>query len=110
MVDSELIAAAPNLKLIGRGGVGIDNIDLEAASRRGIMVLNAPESNNVSAAELTVALLLAAARGVRRSDRLIREGVWDRKFLGRELKDATLGIIGLEIGRAQRLNSSHVAI
>jgi len=95
MVDSELIAAAPNLKVIGRGGVGIDNIDLEAASRRGIMVLNAPESNNVSAAELTVALLLAAARGVRRSDRLIREGVWDRKFLGRELKDATLGIIGL---------------
>src|SRR5690625_5243507 len=94
-VDAELIRAAGRLKVVGRGGVGIDNIDLEAASRRGIMVLNAPESNNISAAELTLALLLAAARGVRRSDSLIRRGVWDRKFLGQELKGATLGIIGM---------------
>lgn len=94
-VDEELIQAGSRLKVIGRGGVGIDNIDLEAASRRGVLVLNAPESNNVSAAELAVALLLAAARGVTRSDRLIRSGVWDRQFLGREVKNATLGIIGL---------------
>jgi D-3-phosphoglycerate dehydrogenase len=94
-VDEELIQAAPRLKVIGRGGVGIDNIDLEAASRRGMLVLNAPESNNVSAAELAIALLLAAARGVTRSDRLIRTGVWDRQFLGQEVKGATLGIIGL---------------
>lgn len=94
-VDSELIRAAARLKVIGRGGVGVDNIDLEAASRRGILVLNAPEANNVSAAELTIALLLAAARGVMRSDKLVRRGIWDRKFLGREVKGATLGIIGL---------------
>ena len=94
-VDEELIAAATNLKVVGRGGVGIDNIDLDAASRRGVLVLNAPESNNVSAAELAVALMLAAARGVSRSDRLVRQGVWDRKYLGREVKGATLGIIGM---------------
>ncbi len=94
-VDEELIRAATNMKVLGRGGVGIDNIDLEAASRRGVLVLNAPESNNVSAAELAIALMLSASRGVSRSDRLIRQGIWDRKYLGREVKDATLGIIGM---------------
>ena len=95
LVDAELIDAGKRLRVIGRGGVGVDNIDLEAASRRGLLVLNAPEANNVSAAELALALMLAAARGVARSDRLIRSGVWDRKFLGREVKDARLGIVGL---------------
>ncbi|HEX7022013.1 MAG TPA: phosphoglycerate dehydrogenase [Trueperaceae bacterium] len=94
-VDEALIRAATCLKVIGRGGVGVDNIDLETASRRGILVLNAPEANNVSAAELAVAHMLAAARGVTRSDRLIRQGQWDRKFLGREVKGARLGIVGL---------------
>jgi D-3-phosphoglycerate dehydrogenase len=95
-VDRELLAAAgERLKVIGRGGVGVDNIDLEACSRRGILVLNAPESNNVSAAELAIMHLLAAARGLTRSDRLTRAGNWDRKFLGVELKDKTLGIVGL---------------
>lgn len=114
-VDEALVRAATNLKVIGRGGVGVDNIDLGAASRRGILVLNAPESNNVSAAELAVALMLSAARGVSRSDRQIRAGTWDRKFLGREVKGATLGIIGLgRIGslvsrRAQGLGMTVVA-
>ncbi len=94
-VDEPLLRAAPRLKVIGRGGVGVDNIDLEAASRRGIVVLNAPESNTTSAAELTIALLLAAARGLARSDRLTRAGGWDRAFLGRELTGARLGIVGL---------------
>ncbi len=94
-VDEALIKAAKNLKVIGRGGVGVDNIDLDAASRKGLLVLNAPEANNVSAAELAVALMLSAARGVSRSDRLIRAGTWDRKFLGREVKGARLGIVGL---------------
>ena len=94
-VDEALIQAATNLKVIGRGGVGVDNIDIDAASRRGILVLNAPEANNVSAAELALALMLSAARGVSRSDKQIRKGTWDRKFLGREVKDAKLGIIGL---------------
>ena len=94
-VDADLIVVAPKLTVVGRGGVGVDNIDLDAASRRGILVLNAPEANNVSAAELAVALLLNAARGVARSDKLIRKGTWDRKFLGHEVKGATLGIVGL---------------
>ena len=113
-VDQELLERATRLRVVGRGGVGVDNIDLDAASRRGILVLNAPEANNVSAAELAIALMLAAARGVSRSDRLIRSGTWDRKFLGREVKDARLGIVGLgRIGslvsrRAQGLGM-HVA-
>jgi len=94
-VDDALLAAAPALKVIGRGGVGVDNIDLDAASRRGVVVLNAPEANNVSAAELAIALMLAASRGVARSDRLIRDGKWDRAFLGREVKGSRLGIVGL---------------
>lgn len=114
-VDEALLAAAPRLRVIGRGGVGVDNIDLEAASRRGIVVLNAPEANNVSAAELAIALMLAASRGVARSDRLIRGGRWDRAFLGREVKDRRLGIVGLgRIGslvarRAQALGMSVAA-
>jgi D-3-phosphoglycerate dehydrogenase / 2-oxoglutarate reductase len=95
-VDEALLAAAgPRLRVVGRGGVGVDNIDLDAASRRGILVVNAPEANNVSAAELAIALLLAAARGVARSDARVRRGVWDRAFLGRELDRAALGIVGL---------------
>ncbi|MFC5847450.1 phosphoglycerate dehydrogenase [Deinococcus petrolearius] len=115
-VDRELIdAAGPRLKVIGRGGVGVDNIDLDYASLRGLLVLNAPESNNVSAAELAVMHLMAAARGLTRSDRQTRAGVWDRKFLGIELKDKTLGIVGLgRIGsivadRAQGLRLKVVA-
>lgn len=95
-VDRELIdAAGPRLKVIGRGGVGVDNIDLEYASLKGLLILNAPESNNVSAAELAVMHLMAAARGLTRSDSKTRRGEWDRKFLGIELKDKTLGIVGL---------------
>ena len=114
-VDAELLAAGPALRVVGRGGVGVDNIDLEAASRRGVLILNAPESNNVSAAELAVAHLMAAARGLTRSDALTRAGTWDRKFLGLELKDRTLGIVGLgRIGsivaaRAQGLRMNVVA-
>jgi len=92
-VDAELIEAATKLTVIGRGGVGVDNIDLDAASRRGILVLNAPEANNVSAAELAMALMLSAARGVNRSDKLTRGGVWDRKYLGRELKGSRLNYL-----------------
>jgi D-3-phosphoglycerate dehydrogenase len=82
-VDEGLLAAAgERLKVVGRGGVGVDNIDLDAASRRGVLVVNAPEANNVSAAELAITLMLAAARGVARSDAQLRRGVWDRRFLG----------------------------
>ncbi|MDF1522451.1 MAG: phosphoglycerate dehydrogenase [Trueperaceae bacterium] len=95
-VDEALLAAAaPRLRVVGRGGVGVDNIDLDAASRHGVLVVNAPEANNVSAAELAIGLLLAAARGIGRSDALVRGGTWDRAFLGHELDGSVLGIVGL---------------
>lgn len=94
-VDPELLEAGVRLRVVGRGGVGVDNIDLETASRKGIVVLNAPEANTVSAGELAITLMLAASRGVARSDKLIRNGVWDRKYLGREVKEKTIGIVGL---------------
>ncbi len=94
-VDKELLSYAKNLKVIGRGGVGVDNIDLEEASRLGILVLNVPEANTRSAAELAFALMLAATRNLASSDCEVRSGVWNRKRLGFELLDKRLGIVGL---------------
>jgi len=94
-VDEELLEAAPRLQVIGRAGVGVDNIDLEAATARGIPVINAPAGNTVSAAEHTMALILAVARRVPSADRSIRDGEWDRsRFAGTELRGKILGLIG----------------
>ncbi len=95
-VNAEMIAGAPHLKVIGRAGIGVDNIDLEAATAAGVMVVNAPTANIVSAAEHTLALLLAQARNVAAADATLRTGVWDRKsFKGVELHGKTLGVLGL---------------
>jgi D-3-phosphoglycerate dehydrogenase / 2-oxoglutarate reductase len=95
-VDAELIAAAPMLAVIGRAGVGLDNIDVDAAGARGITVVNAPDASTISAAEHTMALLLAQARRIPEADASLRAGRWDRKALeGVELHDKTLGVIGL---------------
>jgi D-3-phosphoglycerate dehydrogenase len=94
-VDRELIDAASSLRVVGRAGVGLDNIDVEAATSRGIAVFNAPDGNTVAAAELTMALMLSLARRVPGADRSIREGNWDRgRFHGVELRGRTLGLIG----------------
>ncbi|MFZ0627236.1 MAG: hydroxyacid dehydrogenase [Acidimicrobiia bacterium] len=94
-VDARMIAGAPELRVIGRAGVGVDNIDLSAATERGIAVMNAPGGNTVSAAELTLALLLSVARRVPEADRSIRAGKWERsRFQGVELRGRTLGVIG----------------
>lgn len=94
-VDAELLEAADSLEVIGRAGVGVDNIDLKAATRRGIAVLNAPGGNTASTAELAFGLLLAAARRIAEADRSVREGLWERKRLrGAQLKGKTLGVIG----------------
>ncbi len=94
-VDHALLSGAPSLRVVGRAGVGVDNIDLEAATRRGVAVLNAPAGNTVSAAELTMALILATVRRVPAADRSIREGRWDRgSFQGAELHGRTLGLVG----------------
>lgn len=95
-VTAELIAAAPLLRVIGRAGIGVDNIDLAAATRRGIAVLNAPGANTVSAAEHTLALLLSLVRRVPWAAQSMRDGAWDRKaFGGTELRGKTLGVVGL---------------
>lgn len=95
-VDAEMIEAAPNLRVIGRAGIGVDNIDLGAATRAGVLVVNAPAANVVSAAEHTMALLLSQARRIPEADRTLRGGTWDRsRFSGVELYGKTLGLIGL---------------
>jgi D-3-phosphoglycerate dehydrogenase / 2-oxoglutarate reductase len=95
-VTAEVIDAGRNLKVIARAGIGLDNVDVEAATRRGVMVVNAPQSNVLSAAEHTMALLLALARNVPQADTALRSGRWDReRFQGVELHGKTLGVIGL---------------
>ena len=108
-VDAEVMAAAPRLKIIGRAGVGLDNVDIPAATERGVMVVNAPTSNIHSAAEHAVALLLAACRQIPAADATLREHTWKRSsFNGVELLGKTVGVVGLgRIGQlvAQRLAS-----
>jgi D-3-phosphoglycerate dehydrogenase len=95
-VDGAVIDAGANLRVIARAGIGLDNVDVEAATRRGVMVVNAPQSNILSAAEHTMALLLALARNVPQADRSLRAGEWSReRFQGVELHGKTLGIVGL---------------
>jgi D-3-phosphoglycerate dehydrogenase / 2-oxoglutarate reductase len=95
-VDAKAIEAGDRLKVIARAGIGLDNVEVDAATRRGVMVVNAPQSNILSAAEHTMALLLALARNVPRADASLRAGVWDReRFQGVELHGKTLGVVGL---------------
>jgi D-3-phosphoglycerate dehydrogenase len=95
-VTAEIMERAENLKAIGRAGIGVDNIDIEAATRRGILIANAPESNTVAAAEHTLALMLAAARRIPAADRSLRNGEWNRSaFRGVEVAEKTLGLVGL---------------
>jgi D-3-phosphoglycerate dehydrogenase len=94
-MTAELIDAGENLRVIGRAGVGVDNVDVEAATRRGIVVANAPQSNVVTAAEHTMALLLALARNIPQAYASLTSGKWERsKFSGVELYEKTLGILG----------------
>ena len=103
-VTAKIIEAGNNLKIIGRAGVGVDNIDVEAATQKGIIVVNSPDGNTMAAAEHTIALMLAMARNIAPAATSTKQGKWDRsKFTGCELYKKTLGIIGLgKIG-------SHVA-
>jgi len=95
-VDAKLLESAPNLRVIGRAGVGVDNIDTEAATHRGIVVMNTPGANAVAVAELTLGLMIAMARGVARANSTMHAGKWEKKSLqGLELRGKTLGIVGL---------------
>jgi D-3-phosphoglycerate dehydrogenase len=100
-VDAELIAAGKQMLVIARAGVGLDNVDVKAASESGIVVVWTPVQNGISVAELTIALMLSAARMIPAADRSARAGKWERqRFMGTELYGKTLGIVGLgRIGR-----------
>ena len=107
-VDDALMAAAPKLRVIGRAGVGVDNIDAESATRRGIVVMNTPGANAIAVAELTLGLMIALARQLPRADSTMHAGKWEKKSLqGAELRGKKLGIlglgrIGLEVARRAR--------
>src|SRR5262250_1181301 len=95
-VNASLLEHAQKLRVIGRAGVGVDNIDLDAATRKGIAVMNTPGANAVAVAEHTLGMMLAMARHLCRADALTRAGQWEKKsLLGSELRGKTLGIIGL---------------
>ena len=95
-VTAEVLAAATRLRVVGRAGVGVDNIDIDAATRRGVLVLNAPTGNTIAAAEHAVAMMLALARNIPAADASLRAGRWERsRLIGVELRDRTLGILGL---------------
>jgi len=103
--DAKLLAAAPKLRIIGRAGVGVDNIDAEEATRRGIVVMNTPGANAVAVAELTLGLMISMCRAIPRANATMHAGKWEKKSLqGSELRGKTLGIvgcgrIGLEVAR-----------
>src|SRR5213083_2901630 len=108
-VDAAVVEAAENLKVVARAGIGLDNVDVEACTRRGVLVVNAPQSNIVSAAEHTIALLLAQARNIPQAHAALKAGKWERsRWEGVELHGKTLGIVGLgRVGAlvAQRAHS-----
>lgn len=103
-VTQEIIAAGKQLKIIGRAGVGVDNVDVPAATRQGIVVVNSPEGNTIAAAEHAIAMMLSMSRYIPDANASVKSGKWDRKtFMGVEVYKKTLGIVGLgKIG-------SHVA-
>uniref|UniRef100_A0AAQ4R692 phosphoglycerate dehydrogenase n=1 Tax=Gasterosteus aculeatus aculeatus TaxID=481459 RepID=A0AAQ4R692_GASAC len=95
-VTADVIDAADNLKIIGRAGTGVDNVDVDAATKKGIIVMNTPSGNTISAAELTCALLMSLSRNVPQAAMSMKQGNWDRKkFMGAELYGKVLGILGL---------------
>src|SRR6476646_3475819 len=100
-VTADVLAKAPKLRVIGRAGVGVDNVDLNAATAAGVLVMNTPGGNAISVAEHTLALMLAMARRIPQANTSTRAGKWEKKqMIGNELRGKTLGIVGLgSIGR-----------
>src|SRR2546423_14149826 len=115
-VTADLLDTAKSLRVIGRAGVGVDNIDVPAATACGIVVMNAPDGNTITTAEHTIALLVALARRVPQANSSLKSGKWERKnFIGTELQNKTLGVIGIGrigrvvAGRARALGMNAVA-
>ncbi|WP_299400443.1 NAD(P)-dependent oxidoreductase, partial [Pelagibius sp.] len=94
-VTGEIIAAADNLKVVGRAGIGVDNVDIPAATGRGIVVMNTPHGNSITTAEHTIAMMFALARQIPAADRSTQAGKWEKsRFMGTELTGKVLGVIG----------------
>jgi D-3-phosphoglycerate dehydrogenase len=115
-VTAEIIEAATNLKVVGRAGIGLDNVDIPAASKNGVVVMNAPDGNATTAAEHAIAMMVSLARNIPQATASMKEGKWEKKkFMGRELTGKTLGIVGIgRIGsivadRAQGLEMKVIA-
>lgn len=108
-VTNKIILAASNLKVIARAGVGVDNIDIDSATLKGILVINAPDGNTISATEHSIAMILAMARNIPQAHQSLKSGEWNRKaFRGTELYNKTLGVIGagrIGLGVAKRAQS-----
>uniref|UniRef100_A0A8B9Q509 D-3-phosphoglycerate dehydrogenase n=1 Tax=Apteryx owenii TaxID=8824 RepID=A0A8B9Q509_APTOW len=100
-VTADVLGAAERLQVVGRAGTGVDNVDVEAATRKGVLVMNTPAGNSLSAAELTCGMILCLARQIPQAAASMKEGKWDRKkYMGMELNGKTLGVLGLgRIGR-----------
>ena len=100
-IKGKLLEAAHKLRVVGRAGIGVDNIDLDATTERGIVVLNTPDANATTTAELAIAHLFSLSRALPAADRSVREGKWERsKFMGSEVSGKTVGVIGFgTIGR-----------
>lgn len=113
-VTGEIIGAGKKLKVIGRAGAGVDNIDVQSATRRGIIVMNTPGGNTISTAEHTISLILALARNIPQAHESLQKGVWERKqYLGTELSGKTIGIVGVgKVGRevAKRCGGFEMAV
>ena len=113
-VTADLLARGTQLKVVGRAGTGVDNIDVDAATRAGILVVNAPASNSIAVAELTIGLLLSMARWVPQAHNSMQNGKWDRgKFMGWEVRGKTLGLLGFgriasEVARRARALEMHI--
>lgn len=111
---AEILARADNLRVIGRAGVGIDNVDVEAASKRGVIVMNTPGGNTISTAEHAIAMLMSLARNIPAADASMKKGQWDKKaFMGSELRNKTLGVLGLgrigqEVSARMRAFDMHI--
>jgi D-3-phosphoglycerate dehydrogenase len=95
-ITRKVMEAAPRLKVVGRAGVGVDNVDVETATARGIVVMNTPAGNTISTAELTFSMLMSLARKIPQANASMKGGVWNRKaFSGTELYNKVLGILGM---------------
>ncbi len=113
-VTADVIKAAKKMQVVGRAGVGLDNIDIDEATRNGVIVVNAPTSNTISAAEHSFAMMLALARHIPQANYKLKSGIWQRKdYMGTELKDKTLGVVGLgnvgsEVAKRARAFEMHI--